>query len=150
MKKNRRYNINNLEELHAMVNSLKAEHNQQGKDLLMDGKAYLKQFTIGGLIKKYATPSAFLKVDDKLNISSSIMSLLLPFVMNSTIFRGSGLITKALVGLASGKVGKTLDAEHLSAIFNSVKSWFSGSKKKESKDKLKEVDYGIPPDSETY
>lgn len=150
MKKVRRYNINNLEELHAMVNSLKAEHNQQGKDLLKDGKTYLKQFTIGGLIKKYATPSAFLKVDDKLNISSSVMSLVLPFIMNSTIFRGSGLITKALVGLASGKVGKTLDAEHLSAIFNSVKSWFGGGKKKESKAKVKDIDYGIPPDSETY
>lgn len=148
MKKIKRYNINNLEELHAMVNSLKVQHTLQGEALVNDGKAYLKQFTIGGIIKKYATPSAFLKIDDKLNISSSVMSLVLPFIMNSTIFRGSGLITKALVGLASGKVGKTLDAEHLSAIFNSVKSWFSGKKKKDQV--ASTIDYGIPPDSETY
>ncbi len=149
MKKIRKYNINNLEELHAMVHSLKIESDLQAQALVADGKVYLKQFTIGSLIKKYATPSAFLKVDDKLNISSSVMSLVLPMIMNSTLFRGSGIITKALVGLASGKVGKTLDAEHLSAIFNSVKSWFGGSKKKKEKP-VGYIDYGIPPDSETY
>lgn len=146
---NRRYNINNLEELHTMVCSLKAEHELKGDLLLKDTKGYLKQFTLGGLIKKYATPSSFLKIDDKLNISSSLMSLVLPFVMNSTLFKGSGFLTKTLVGLASNKVGKTLDAEHLSAIFNSVKSWFGGSKKKTEKSP-QYVDYGIPPDSETY
>lgn len=148
MKKIRKYNINNLEELHAMVCTLKLESDLQAEALVNDGKTYLKQFTIGSLIKKYATPSAFLKVDDKLNISSSIMSLVLPMVMNSTLFRGSGFITKTLVGLASGKVGKTLDAEHLSAIFNSVKSWFGPKKKKDKP--VGYVDYGIPPDSETY
>jgi hypothetical protein len=148
-KMNRRYDINNLEELHAMVNSLKTEHRYKGDLLLKDTKVYFKQFTLGGLIKKYATPSAFLKIDDKLNISSSLMSLVLPFVMNSTLFKGSGFLTKTLVGLASNKVGRTLDAEHLSAIFNSVKAWFSGSKKKTEK-APQYVDYGIPPDSETY
>lgn len=146
----RRYNINNIEELHAMVNSLKLEHQAKGDLLLKDSKIYLKQFTIGGLIKKYATPSAFLKIDDKLNISSSIMSMVLPFFMNTTLFKGSGFLTKTLVGLASNKIGKTLDAEHLSAIFNSIKAWFSSSKKKNNEKVPQYVDYGIPPDSETY
>lgn len=145
----RRYNINNRDELHAMVCQLRAEHNQKGATLLDDSKKYLHQFTLGGLIKKYATPSALLKVDDKFNISSGLMSMVLPFVMNTTLFRGSGFLTKTLVGLASNKVGKSLDAEHLSAIFNSVKSWFSGSKKKKEKS-AGYVDYGIPPDSEAY
>jgi len=149
-KTSRKYNINNLEELHAMVNSLKAQHQVKGDLLLKDSKSYLMQFTLGGLIKKYATPSAFLKIDDKLNISSSVMSMVLPFLMNTTLFKGSGFLTKTLVGLASNKVGKTLDAEHLSAIFNSVKSWFSSSKKKKDQNLPQYVDYGIPPDSETY
>jgi hypothetical protein len=102
---------------------------------------------LGALIKKYATPSNLFKVDDKLNLSGTAMSLILPLFMNKTLFRGSGFLTKAIVGLASGKLGKSLDAEHLSAIFNSVKGWFG--KKQEKKDK-KFVDYGIPPDSETY
>ena len=147
---NRRYNINNLDELHAMVCSLKAEHQAKGQLLVKDAKGYVRQFTLGGLIKKYATPSAFLKIDDKLNLSSSVMSMVLPFLMNTTLFKGSGFLTKTLVGLASNKIGKTLDAEHLSAIFNSVKSWFSGDKKKKVEKIPQYVDYGIPPDSETY
>ena len=148
-KTRRRYNINNLEELHAMVSSLKAEHEFKGDLLLNDTKSYFKQFTIGSMIKKYASSSSLLKIDDKLNISSGIMSMVLPFLMNTTLFRGSGFLTKTLVGLASNKVGKTLDAEHLSAIFNAVKSWFGGSKKEKEKTP-QYVDYGIPPDSETY
>ncbi len=146
----RRYNINNIDELHAMVNSLKYEHQAKGELLLKDGKAYMKQFTLGSLVKKYATPSAFLKIDDKLNISSSIMSMVLPFLMNSTVFKGSGFLTKTLVGFASNKFGKSLDAEHISAIFNSVKSWLGGSKKTKQSKIAQQVDYGIPPDSETY
>ncbi|HKG06441.1 MAG TPA: hypothetical protein VKB19_08285 [Pedobacter sp.] len=149
MKKSRKYNINNLDELHAMVCVLKEENTLQGQVLVQDAKGYLKQFTLGGLIKKYATPSSLLKVDDKYNISSTVMSWVLPLLMNSTLFKGSGILTKALVGLASGKVGKALDAEHLSAIFNSLKSWFGGSGKKKEKES-EYLDYGIPPDSETY
>nr|WP_294873779.1 hypothetical protein [uncultured Pedobacter sp.] len=149
MKKIRKYNIRNLEDLHATVASLKVEYKMQEDVLFNDTKVYFRQFTLGGFIKKYATPSAFLKMDDKLNLSSSVMSYILPFIMNTTLFRGSGFLTKTLVGLASNKVGKTLDAEHLSAIFNSVKSWFTGSKKKKEKEGA-DVDYGIPPDSETY
>ncbi len=149
MRKSRKYDIKNLEELHAMVCQLKAEHTLQGEMLVKDVKIYLHQFTPGAVIKKYAAPSALLKVDEKYNISSTIMSWVLPLLMNSTLFRGSGILTKAVVGLASGKVGKALDAEHLSAIFNSVKSWFTGAKKKKVKTEAV-VDYGIPPDSESY
>ena len=145
----KRYNIQNLEELQGRIAELKAVYNSQGKLIVEDSKLYVKQFTLGAMIKKYATPSSLLKVDDKLNISSKVMSLVLPVLMNSTLFRGSGFITKTLVGLATSKVGKTLDAEHLSAIFNSVKSWFGGEKKKKVKP-VGYVDYGIPPDSETY
>ncbi|SEQ83825.1 hypothetical protein [Pedobacter rhizosphaerae] len=143
----RNYNIRNLQELEARKHELKVEYTLKQDDLKRDTKAYFKQFTLGALIKKYATPSNLFKADEKLNISSTAMSLILPMIMNKTIFRGSGFITKALVGLASGKVGKSLDAEHLSAIFNSVKGWFS---KKSEKKQKKFVDYGIPPDSETY
>jgi len=146
----KRYNIKNSDELHAMVNALKYEHRTKGNLLLKDSKTYIKQFTLGSLIKKYATPSALLKIDDKLNVSSGIMSIVLPFLMNRTLFRGSGFLTKTLVGLASNKVGKSLDAEHISAIINSVKSWFGGSKKAKTEKIPQHVDYGIPPDSETY
>lgn len=144
----KKYNIKNLNDLQVRMLSLKVDYKMQEVVIKDDVKAYAKQFTPGNLIKKYATPSSFLKVDDKLNISSKVMSFVLPVLMNSTLFRGSGFITKTLVGLATSKVGKTLDAEHLSAIFNSVKGLFGSKKKKEKTGAY--VDYGIPPDSETY
>lgn len=144
----RNHNIQNLNDLNVRMIGLKVDYKMQEALLKEDVKVYVKQFTPGSLIKKYATPSAFLKVDDKLNISSKLMSMALPILMNSTLFRGSGFITKTLVGLATSKVGKTLDAEHLSAIFNSIKGLF-GSKKKKVK-ATAFADYGIPPDSETY
>lgn len=142
-------NINTLEDLHQQVQLLKADYAHKGEQLKVDTKAYIHQFSIGNLIKKYATPSSFLKLDEKTNISGKIMSVVLPMLLNSTIFRGSGIITKALGALVSGKVGKSLDAESLSGIFNVVKSLFTGKKPKAKKD-VAFIDYGIPPDSETY
>ena len=140
-------NIRTLDDLHAEVQRLKTDYTQRGEMIKVDAKTYVQQFTLGGLIKKYATPSGFLKFDEKTNISSKIMSVVLPLILNKTIFRGSGIITKALGALVSGKVGQSLDAESLSGIFNMVKSFFN---KKDKKKEVAFVDYGIPPDSETY
>ena len=141
-------NIKTLEDLHLQITLLKADYKAKETMLKADSKNYIKQFSIFNIIKKYATPNGFLKLDEKTNISSKIMSIVLPMLLNSTVFRGSGVITKALGALVSGKVGKSLDAESLSGIFNYVKSLFASKNK--DKEKVKFVDYGIPPDSETY
>lgn len=141
-------NINTLEDLHKQVQLLKADYTHRGELLKSDTKTYIKQFTLGNFLKKYATPSGFLKLDEKTHISSKVMSIVLPMLLNSTIFRGSGLLTKALGAIVSGKVGQSLDAESLSGIFNLVKSFFK--KKDKTKEQIAFVDYGIPPDSETY
>lgn len=147
MKRNYK-DIKTLEDLHKQILLLKADY--EGKEVMLkaDSKTYIQQFSIFNIIKKYATPNGFLKLDEKTNISSKVMSVVLPMLLNSTVFRGSGVITKALGALVSGKVGKSLDAESLSGIFNYVKSLFAGKNK--DKEKTKFVDYGIPPDSETY
>jgi hypothetical protein len=147
----KRYNIKNHEELQAAISGLKAEYTMQGERITADAKVYVKQYSIKSLTKKYFTPSNLFKADDQLNISSKVMSFLLPVLMNNTLFRGSGFITKTLVGLATSKVGKSLDAEHLTGMFSTVKSFFGGAKKKIVKPKqVGYVDYGIPPDSETF
>jgi hypothetical protein len=145
----RNYNIKNLDELRATSKALKAEYMMQEVAITGDVKVYLKQYTVKNMIRKYITPSTLFKADEQLNVSSKVMSFLLPVLMNNTLFRGSGFITKALVGLATSNVGKTLDAEHLSGIFNSVKSWIGGKKKAKVRP-VGYIDYGIPPDSETY
>ena len=138
--------IKTIEDLHLKRQNLKADFKSKQIMLLADSKTYIQQFSIFNMFKKFATPNGFLKLDEKTHISSKVMSLVVPMLLNSTIFRGSGLITKALGALVSGKIGKSLDAESLTGIFNLVKSLFPGKKKEKSKF----IDYGIPPDSETF
>lgn len=140
--------IKTLDDLHSEVVRLKVDYKLRGVMLKEDSKNYIHQFSILNIIKKYATPSGFLKLDDQTHISSKIMSIALPMLLNATIFRGSGVITKAIGALVSGKLGKSLDAESLSGAFNVVKSLFTGKKKKTKTGAF--IDYGIPPDSETY
>ncbi|RZL02553.1 MAG: hypothetical protein EOO89_29225, partial [Pedobacter sp.] len=138
--------INSLESLHAERLKLKATYEAQGDHLKEYAGEYIRQFNPINLFKKYFTKDSFDKIDSKTNISGKVMSLVLPLLLNKTLFRGSGFITKALVGLASNKLGKKLDLDHLTGIAETVKNWFVSKAPK----RAKEVDYGIPPDSETY
>jgi hypothetical protein len=110
----RNYNIKNLDELQATRRALKAEYMIQEVVIISDAKVFLQRYTFKNMVKKYLTPSTIFKADEQLHVSGKVMSFILPVLMNNTLFRGSGFITKALVGLATRNVGKTLDAEHLS------------------------------------
>ncbi|MEJ5962383.1 hypothetical protein [Pedobacter immunditicola] len=144
----KRYNINTLEELQAQIFTLKTGYTVQGELLKENTKMYFKQYAPSALIRKYITPNNILKADEKTNFSSKLMAFVLPVIMNTTLFRGSGFMTKALVGLATSKIGKSLDAEHIATFVSSVKNWIN-KPKKTTKSGM-QVDYGIPPDSETY
>lgn len=145
MMKNR--NIKSLVELQLEISRVKSEYLFKETQLKEDTKAYIKQFSPLNLIKDFFSPKTLFKLDGQTNLSGSIMSLVLPMFLNKTVFRGSGFLTKSIAALVSGKVGKSLDAESLTGIFNKVKSLFTSKKKKND---VNFVDYGIPPDSETY
>jgi len=142
----RHKDIKTLAELHLEISQLKQDYLMKEVQLKEDTKAYVKQFSPINLIKNFLNPQSLSKFDEKTNISGTIMSFVLPFFLNKTVFRGSGFLTKSIAALVSGKVGKSLDADSLSGIFNTVKSLFTKRKKKD----VAFVDYGIPPDSETY
>lgn len=144
----RNRNIRTLSELQEERWRLKTSYIQQGEAVKLDVNTYASQFTLSGLIKKYATPSAFYKLDEQTHISSKILSVALPMLLNTVFFRRSGFITKTVAALISGKIGQSLDAETLSGIFNAIKSIFKN--KTPTDDKIAFKDYGIPPDSETY
>lgn len=142
----RNRDIKSLAELHLELGRVKTDYQLKETQLKADAKSYIKQFSPINLIKDFLNPQSLKKFDDKTNISGSIMSFVLPMLLNKTVFRGSGFITKSIAALVSGKVGKSLDADSLTGMFNTVKSLFSKKKKRDATF----VDYGIPPDSETY
>ncbi|MFN0291362.1 hypothetical protein [Pedobacter helvus] len=139
-----------MAELHLEISRVKIDYQLKETRLKEDTKSYIKQFSPLNLIKDFLNPQSLRKLDEKTNLSGSIMSLILPMFLNKTIFRSSGLITKALAALVSGKVGKSLDVESLTGLFSKAKSLFSSFTSKRKKADVNFVDYGIPPDSETY
>lgn len=143
----KRRDIGSLADLQLEISRVKSEYLAKEDQLKVDTKTYIKQFSPLNLIKDFFNPQSLFKLDEKTNLSGSIMSLILPLFLNKTIFRGSGFLTKGIAALVSGKIGKSLDAESLTGIFNKVKSLFTSKGKK---DDVNFVDYGIPPDSETY
>eukprot|EP01085_Mycamoeba_gemmipara_P000945 Mycagemm_TRINITY_DN10339_c3_g1::TRINITY_DN10339_c3_g1_i1::g.945::m.945 type:complete len:132 gc:universal TRINITY_DN10339_c3_g1_i1:418-23(-) len=131
MKKRR--DIGSLADLQLEMSRVKSEYLAKEDQLKADAKTYIKQFSPLNLIKDFFNPQSLLKLDEKTNLSGSIMSLILPLFLNKTVFRGSGFLTKGLAALVSGKIGKSLDAESLTGIFNKVKSLFTEKKKKKKK-----------------
>ena len=142
-----RKKITNLAELYIEIATVRADYQLREVMLKEDAKTYIKQYSPINLVKGFFNAGNLNKVDEETNISGSIMSMLLPFLLNKTLFRGSGLITKALAALVSGKIGKSLDIESVTGMFSKVKSLFTS---KSDKKVAKFADYGIPPDSETF
>lgn len=146
----RNRDIKSLAELHLEISRVKIECQRKETLLKEDTRSYIKQFSPLNLIKDFFNPQSLMKLDGKTNLSGSIMSLILPMFLNKTVFRGSGVITKAIAALVSGKVGKSLDVESLTGLFSKAKSLFTSFTSKKKKADVNFVDYGIPPDSETY
>lgn len=81
----------------------------------------------------------------KTDIVNIIARLLLPLSLNKLLFKKSNFLTKSLVSIFSQKVVSSLNKNTLSAVVDEL-TGFIKSKTKNNK----EVNYGIPPDSETY
>lgn len=144
----RRYNINTLKELQNKRVQLKIDYMILEDDLKQSGKDYVMQFTPKALFKKFTSKRNLDDANRQFNLVGNAMSFLLPVFMRKTIFRSSGFITKAIVGLASRKIGQSLNAKKLTHLFNTAKDWVE--EKIPHKPEKKRIDYGIPPDSETY
>jgi demethoxyubiquinone hydroxylase (CLK1/Coq7/Cat5 family) len=76
-----------------------------------------------------------------------ISRFVLPFTLNKTIFRKSGFIVKAIVGLVSQKASHFISEDTVVGLWDKVKGLFN---KKEKKSENISDEKGIPPLSETY
>ena len=91
----RHKDIKSLAELELEISRVKIEYQVKETQLKEDAKTYIKQFSPLNLIKNFLNPQSIIKLDEKTNIAGSLMSLVLPFFVNKTIFRSTGFITKS-------------------------------------------------------
>lgn len=148
--------FSSLAELQAEIDLLKVKNFQQEetlKEALSSPSAVLhsiKGFFKAGNNKKSLT-SDLLNQD----VITNIARVAIPLFMNGVLFKKSGFITKTLVTFLSQKMAKQVNSNAVSGIMDKVKGLFQ--KKKTSsfsnfgvKAARRPLDYGIPPDSESY
>ena len=79
-----------------------------GEAVFSDAKTYVEEFSILNVFTpkpKPIVPIHLKKVDADSLLSGKILLYALPLVLNKTIFKGSGIITKTVVGMLSSKTG---------------------------------------------
>jgi hypothetical protein len=104
-----KYVINDLDALKARQMALLAESDMHAQAIVIDTKSYLDDLSLANLVKK-KEPKPLVnmdirKPDSNSLLSGKILSVALPLILNKTIFKGSGLITRAAVSLISSKTG---------------------------------------------
>jgi hypothetical protein len=118
-----KFAINDLKGLKARQMALLAESDMHAEAVLLDSKSYVKDFSLSNLVKKDS--ESVLNLDVRRPASSSaltgkILALALPIVLNKTIFKKSGFITKAAVTFISGKTGAKIGG-HLMKYINRLR-----------------------------
>ncbi len=151
--------INNLEDLRAEIQLLKfqkAEHElyfvqkkESIKKTFSSPFNFFKQIKsfVGGKSQTGLTSNAARHDSDWTTILARVV---VPFFLNKTILRGNGLVVKSLLGLISQKAinGETFNKIKVAGWIDKATGWVNSTLKKS--EKKKKIDYGIPPDSETY
>ncbi|MGK6350741.1 hypothetical protein [Parapedobacter sp. DT-150] len=79
---------------------------------------------------------------------SRLLRIGLPLILNRFVLRRAGFFKRALVTLLSQQAAGAINKDRLITLINKVTDFVSPSKNR--KRSGKHVDYGIPPDSETY
>jgi hypothetical protein len=80
---------------------------------------------------------------------TSIFSIGLPLLLNRFLFPKSGFIVKSIIELISQTTAKTVNADLMVQIIEKISRWIKSTGSRNKKE-AGMVDYGIPPDSETY
>lgn len=161
--------IQNIQDLHAEINRLKALSKEQ-EEYLSDQYTLLKNkvqaparifknvmslipgsSVISGLFS--ATSSAKSGVKDKDWITRSIKLGALAAI-DRLFLRRAGLFKRLIVGLLSQQAVEKINKNNATDLINKITDWLKPKKKKVSvSDTLpteENTSYGIPPDSETY
>ncbi|MEO6521822.1 MAG: hypothetical protein ABIN91_09090 [Mucilaginibacter sp.] len=81
---------------------------------------------------------------------SLISRFVLPFILNKTLFRSSNFIIKTAVGLLSQKASGFINEKSVTSVWDKIRSVIPNLIHKNKKPAKPAVDYGIPPDSESY
>ena len=143
--------IYNISDLREEIERLKASKKVQEEAIADRFRSPVAIFhTAASLFKRSpkANPAGGIFTDGE-DMVSLLSRFLLPMLLNKTFFRSSNFITKTIVGLLSQQASGFINEQSLLALWDKIKTAIPHIMPQKDKSK-KVVDYGIPPDSETY
>lgn len=150
--------IETLEQLRSEIRLLKLKKAEDELYFQKKKENFVKMFTSPlTSLKKAASYLGFGSSENTANThdplksdwATSVARVFIPFLLNTTLLRGKGIILKSLMTLFSQRVinSKSFNQNVLTKWIDKATNLVNSSIKKPEKQKL---DYGIPPDSETY
>ena len=80
---------------------------------------------------------------------TSIFRIGLPLMLNRFLFPKSGFIVKSIIELISQTTAKTVNRDLMIELIEKITQWIKSTGTTNKKE-TEMVDYGIPPDSESY
>lgn len=114
--------INNLDELRERRALLVAEQSVLGKKIVSDSGTALLALPVAVLTKP-ADPLTMVKVDGKVDIPAKVFSYLLPLLVNRTLFRRSGFVTRIVMGMIARRVGKRIGPKALRWLLRTIQNF---------------------------
>jgi len=149
-------NIENIQQLRAQIKSLRLQQAEQElyflkkkqsfKDAIESPFTFLKKI---GSFLGFNTPKQHGINPKNADWVTSLARILVPMVLNKTLLRGNGLFLKSVLTLLSQRVinPQNVNQNKLSSLIDKASSWINSTLKSKKKPT---IDYGIPPDSETF
>jgi len=140
--------IRNISDLRGEIYRLKDLEQEQSIAIGQRFKNFSSTIsTLGTLFPRSLSPEGKSTSFFDQDLVGLISRFLLPFTLNKTIFRNSGFLVKAIVGLVSQKASHFISEDTVVGLWDKVKSLFD---KKEKKGRDLSDEKGIPPLSESY
>jgi len=106
LKMKRNYNIKSLDELRQYKEVLNLESATQEIWMKETATTLIKSFSLPDILAKAVKPSGNQSASK--SMTSNVLGLALPVVLNKTLFKKSGWLTKMVVGLVSRQIGKRI------------------------------------------
>ena len=149
-----RIKIQNIDDLREEVVRLEVVRTEIETELKVEAQKITSKIRIPLMLLRklnnfFAGSKDKSRTKDGVDCVTIIFSIGLPLLLNRFLFPKSGFIVKSIIELISQTTAKTVNTDLIVEIIEKVSQWIksTGSRNKKEEEM---VDYGIPPDSESY
>jgi len=141
--------IRNINDLKSEISRLKDVEHEQGAAIGQRFSSPSTTFaTIYSIFSSSADADGTKRGIFNMDYVGLLSRILVPFTLNKTLFRNSGFVVKALVGLISQKASSYISEDTITSLWDTAKSLVSRVTGKSHEETLEHR--GVPAFSETY